>query len=52
MAVCDTREKGSTVIYGKKHGDWIVNDKTGTATQMYFDQGTSNINAWVFTRQP
>ena len=43
MAVYDIRENDNTVTYNKKHGDWIINDSTGTATQ---------INAWVFTRQP
>ena len=45
MAVYDIRENDNTVIYSKKYGDWIVNDNTGIATQVYFDQGTSNINA-------
>ena len=52
VAVYDIRENYNTVIYSKKYGGWIVNDNTGTATQMYFDQGTSNIDALVFTRQP
>ena len=52
IAVYDIRENDNTNIYSKKYGDWIINDNSCTATNMYSDQGTSNTNAWVFTRQP
>ena len=51
MAVSDIRDNGNTIIYPKQYGDWIVNDQTGAATQLYFENGTSNLDASFFTRQ-
>ena len=51
MAVSDIRDNGNTIVYSKRHGDWIINDQTGAATQLYFENGTSNLDAWFFTRQ-
>ena len=51
MAVSDIRDNNNTIIYSKQYGDWIVNDQTGAATQLYFENGTSNLDAWFFTRQ-
>ena len=46
MAVSDIMDHDNTIIYSKRYGDWIVNDQTGAATQLYFESGTSNLDAW------
>ena len=51
MVVSDITDNGNTIIYSKQYGDWIVYGQIGVATQLYFQNGTSNLDAWFFTRR-
>ena len=51
LAVADMEDNNNTVVFSKKHGSWVINDLTGTATAINRNNRTYSLNAWVFTRQ-